>query len=463
MSYQNKLIGVLFLCLLPYLILFAYCHPSGDDFSYAILGSNQGLLPALIDEYNLWNGRFFSNIFVLKNPLIFRDSWLLVYRMSLFGFFVFTILSVFNFFHYFLQKIINRRLILIITLFFMLLNLFQMPILSEGTYWYTGVVTYQLANCFTLFYFIGLYRFSSMKIGWQKTLAFFILCISIILLAGFNEVEMLLLVALHMLILFIQWKNKLSNKSWFLGFLISSIFAFCIVYFAPGNKVREAYFIDESHRFIYSMFQTSLQMIRFTFYWIFSGVIILVSLTYLSFNQYVDSIYKLLSVHFFINRWIALCALFGVLFLAIFPAYWSTGIMGQHRTVNMAYFYFIILWFINITLWRDSILKLKFISNFSFKKYALILSIILVSFTNNSFSAWKDLLSQDVVSFNNQLNSRYLLLDSMDVKNTKIEVLPVLTKKPKSIFIYDISSDPKYFPNTCYKTYWNLKAFIIAK
>ena len=72
MSYQNKLIGVLFLCLLPYLILFFYCHPSGDDFSYAVLGTNQDLFSALIDEYNLWNGRFFSNFFVLKSPLEFE-------------------------------------------------------------------------------------------------------------------------------------------------------------------------------------------------------------------------------------------------------------------------------------------------------------------------------------------------------------------------------------------------------
>ena len=97
MSYQNKLIGVLILCLLPYFLLFAYCHPSGDDFSYAILGSKQGLFPALIDEYNLWNGRYFSNVFVLKNPLIFRNSWLSIYRISLFGIFLSTIISIFCF------------------------------------------------------------------------------------------------------------------------------------------------------------------------------------------------------------------------------------------------------------------------------------------------------------------------------------------------------------------------------
>jgi hypothetical protein len=463
MSYPNKLIGVLFFCLLPYLILFAYCHPSGDDFSYAILGTNQHLIPALIDEYNLWNGRFFSNVFVLKNPLIFKDSWLWIYRLTLFGIFSSSIISVFCFLYYFFNKLLHRRLIVLITLLFMLLNLFQMPILSEGTYWYTGVVTYQLANCFTLFYFIGLHRFTTIQKGWYKTFYFFILSIFTILLAGFNEVEMLLLVAFHFLVLLIQWKNNLPNRIWFLGLFITTLIGFCLVYFAPGNKIREAYFTNESHRFMYSLFQTSLQIVRFTFHWLISGVLILLSLIYLSYNQLIDFIFKLIRFHFYINRWIALLALFGVLFLAIFPAYWSTGIMGQHRTVNMAYFYFIIIWFINITLWRDAFLKCKFLSFFRYKKYAFTLSVLLIGFSNNSLLAWKDLLSNDVEIFDRQLDSRYLLLDSMDKKSDSIQVLPLLTKKPKSIFIYDISSDPKYFPNTCYRTYWNLKAFIVAK
>ena len=45
----------------------------------------------------------------------------------------------------------------------------------------------------------------------------------------------------------------------------------------------------------------------------------------------------------------------------------------------------------------------------------------------------------------------------------KIQKIPVLNIKPKSIFIYDISCDPKYFPNTCYKTYWDLESYLIAK
>jgi len=463
MSYQNKLVGVLIFCLLPYFLLFAYCHPSGDDFSYAILGSKQGIFPALIDEYNLWNGRYFSNVFVLKNPLIFRNSWLSIYRICLLGIFLSTIISIFLFLNYFFKKVLNRRAILIITLLFILLNLFQMPVLSEGTYWYTGVVTYQLANCFTLVYFIGLHHFSLCKNGLSKILLFIILFFSILLLAGFNEVEMLLLVAFHVLIVVIQWRNKLANRAWFFGFLIASLIGFCLVYFAPGNKVREAYFIGESHRLGYSVLQTFLQMIRFSFDWTFNGVLILLSYIYLSFSQFVVFFSNLLRKHFFVNRWIAFITLIGVLFLSIFPAYWSTGILGQHRTVNVAYFYFIILWFINLTVWSDVFINAEIFGNVQIKKIALIVSILYIGFSNNSFTAWKDLISHDANNFNMQLNNRYLLLDNMDKNMNKIQTIPILNIKPKSIFIYDISCDPKYFPNTCYKTYWHLESYLIAK
>ena len=113
MSYQNKLIGVLAICLLPYMILFAYCHPSGDDFSYAVLGTKPPFLSAFLDEYNLWNGRYTSNIFVLKNPLIVHHSWIWLYRSTLLAIFVFSACSLYFFFYYFLRTFLNPIWILV--------------------------------------------------------------------------------------------------------------------------------------------------------------------------------------------------------------------------------------------------------------------------------------------------------------------------------------------------------------
>ncbi len=463
MSYQNKLIGVLVIALLPYIILICFCHPSGDDFSYAFLGTKKDLYSALLDEYNLWNGRYTSNVFVLKNPLIFKDSWIWWYRFSIVGLLLFGLLSSYLFFRYFLNDSTSRSSIIFISLLFLLINLFQMPILSEGTYWYTGVVTYQLANSFTLLYLIGLHRFLVIRHGFLKFLTFIGLCLSILLIAGFNEVIMLLMLVFHGLLLVIHFQLNTINRFWFIGLFLASFFGFCIVYFAPGNKLREDYFIGESHLLGHSLFYTGLQIIRFCFVWLSSGVLILLSLVYLSVHRKLLISNKLFRNQFYINKWISLVALGAVLFIAIFPAYWSTGILGQHRTVNTAYFYFILLWFVNLSLWCNTPFFQKISVSDTLSKYSLLASIIIITFTYNSYTSWKDIYTSEASKFDKSLIKRYEILDTIPKSSFQLQQLPALKNKPASIFLYDINNDPHYFPNTCYKFYWKLNAYIISK
>lgn len=463
MSYQNKLIGVLCLVLLPYFILIGFCHPSGDDFSYAVLGAKQDLFSALLDEYKLWNGRFTSNVFVLKNPLVYKNSWLSIYRFSIAGILLFGLFSSFLFFYYFLKEFITTSWIIVITLLFLVLNLFQMPNLSEGTYWYTGLVTYQLANSFTLLYFVGLHQFTKIKISLTRLLSFICLCVSIILIAGFNEIIMLIMLVFHFLIAALHFQRKSTSGLWFFGFFLASLLGFLIVYFAPGNKIREAYFIGESHRLGHSLVYTLLQIIRFVIDWLSSGVLVLLSLIYLFLLKRFQPIYKIFQNQFYMNKWISLIALFLVVFLAIFPAYWSTGIMGQHRTVNTAYFFFILLWFVNLSLWSETSLFQKLQISSKLKNYAVSASFLILAFTNNSFTAWKDLLTKDAIMFDRALKERYHRLNTIPVQGIQIQGIEPLIIKPRSLFIYDITNDPNYFPNTCYKSYWKLKGYIIAK
>jgi hypothetical protein len=61
--------GIIFLLCIPFLYLTFFIHPSGDDYTYAFLELKSSFYKAYLDEYFLWNGRFISNLFVLKNPL----------------------------------------------------------------------------------------------------------------------------------------------------------------------------------------------------------------------------------------------------------------------------------------------------------------------------------------------------------------------------------------------------------
>jgi len=61
------------------------------------------------------------------------------------------------------------------------------------------------------------------------------------------------------------------------------------------------------------------------------------------------------------------------------------------------------------------------------------------------------------------LKQRYNRLNAIPKSVNQLQELSELAIKPRSIFIYDITKDPKYFPNTCYKSYWKLKSYIISK
>ena len=76
--------ALLALALARYIILAFYVHPFADDFSYAVAGMRTELLPRLWDEYNLWNGRWFSNIMVLRGPLAVSYTHLDVYKRQSF-------------------------------------------------------------------------------------------------------------------------------------------------------------------------------------------------------------------------------------------------------------------------------------------------------------------------------------------------------------------------------------------
>ncbi len=449
---------------LPFILLFSYIHPAGDDFTYAFLGTKLDLYKAWMDEYNLWNGRYFSNLLVLRNPLYFTHIGLIAYRITLFLLHVSLLFSLFYFFKTILSKIYSFSTCLFLVLLFNIVYLSKIPTLSEGVYWYTGVVTYQLGIIFVLIYSSLLYNYTVEKyIFGNKYLHVISLLFFILAIIGSNEVLMLLLLYFNALLAFISYKNKKKQLKLLVILLALSFVAALIVYFAPGNKVREEYFIGVSHRFWYSVFLSLVQCLRFGFEWLNNGVIIMLSILYIPLNAKLTKHTFLFKNNFFLTPWISSLSLVALIFCCVFPAYWSTGIMGQHRTVNVAYFFFIILWFINLSIWINTFPTLF---NHIHLKHTLLLSflcILMIVTTRNSRGVMEDISSGNCSAFNQELKQRYSRLNRINPNSNKAIYLDTLTAKPVSIFIYDIRNDPKYFPNLGYQRYWNLKVGVYSK
>ena len=46
-----------------------FCHPSADDFTYAVLAENDDFIKTVLNERYRWNGRYISNFIILNSPL----------------------------------------------------------------------------------------------------------------------------------------------------------------------------------------------------------------------------------------------------------------------------------------------------------------------------------------------------------------------------------------------------------
>jgi hypothetical protein len=255
---------------------------------------------------------------------------------------------------------------------------------------------------------------------------------------GSNEVLAIWCVLITCVVSFLQTRIKTE-------FLLA-LLLFGIVYFAPGNQIRMSHF-DNTHNLIYSATMTVMQMLRFTFYWFFSisnlfFVALLIALKP-SINEFLKKGIEKPPVLLLLFMYTLL------LFTSIFPAYWSTGMMGQHRTVNLAYQFFLIL---------ELLLILQ--TGFSFSvsnrvKYSVVFMLIFSLLTSGNIGIIiSDFSSGRTLGFYVQNNQRI-----EDFKKKKeLTCIPKITSIPKSFVNYEITSDSTNWKNTSYKDFYYLSA-----
>ncbi len=445
-THKRELLVFIFLilALLPYLYVSIYTNPIADDFTYAFKGKSESLIKTLIGEYLNWNGRYTSNVFVLLNPIVFGCFW--GYKVTpifiIFALF-FSILFLFSTITEKKFKVLQRW---IISLVLTLLYLYQMPIISEGIYWYTGAVTYQLGSVLFLIYLSLLILFFRKKFILNKRLIhLFILALLIAVTIGFNEIIMIVMFILSIYIWVIFKQNK-TKKHKYLTFILICTIIFCsIVFFAPGNSGRESHFTI-NHHFLNSLLSSFAQTIRFSLDWVSSLPLILLSILYYKVNKKLSTQLIIFSKSFYLTPIISVFTLFLLVFIGSFPAYWATGILGQHRTMNVSYLLFILMWFINLTVIYN---KFEF-PKIKELKYCKIIFFILIYFslifTKNSYNLIYDLKTYKCQDYNSQMQDRYSIIKN----STDTAYFELIKRKPKTLFVLDITDNPKNWQNKGY-------------
>ncbi len=459
-KYMWLLIASLITLFVPYIYICQYAMPFADDFVYGFRGKKYAVLQESVKEYFNWSGRYTANVLDFLNPLSFNSF--IVYKLVPVVVICFTVLSWFIFIHVLFGNHLNKKFQTIISLFLSLLFVYQMPILSEGIYWYTGAVTYQIGNVSVLVYIslIGL-LFQERFLFKNKLFHFFILSILLIACIGFNEILMLALASFAVVSLIIVHKNGLAHKPFFIYLLVMTFIFSCILFFAPGTDAR-AELTFNNHRFFSSVFFAAAQTIRFFLEWTSSLPLLLLSVLYYYLNKKLVAENRLFAVSFYLSPLYSSMFLFYIIFIAVFPPYWATGILGQHRTLNVAYWLFIILWFINLTVcfnaYKEKLKGIKPLQK-QFHTGLIITIIIALAFSKNGYDVITDIFYGKARAYEEQMSDRYHLLQS---GADTIYFDPVVDP-PKTLFLYEVSGDPANWINRCYNLYFECENKQIIK
>lgn len=292
-----------------------FAFPAADDYCYALMHDKFGFF--MREEYLMTNGRWASTFFL--QPAYFFVEHISAYRIMPLVWLILSTLAFYSFlksFHIKLYSIKNIHTALLLSLLFFYLA----PSLSNAMFWYTGAVNYILPVIIFLFsWSLMKYSIRNMKIyGIISAYAL------IFIASSFNEVALIT-------VPFLSWwlfRKELKRHTIIMG--LTFAFAAAIFYFSPGNLNRSSAFsVDFFSAQMY--FSMGLQFLRFSFIFLFLNPLVwLILFIYFSKEKQREFIPRFLFPLF-------------VLIPAIALPYFGTGILGQHRTINYAFFIFLIL------------------------------------------------------------------------------------------------------------------------
>jgi hypothetical protein len=440
----------------PFLAACLFVHPMADDFIYAS-NARFGFWSAWLREYTGWNGRYASNALVLGGPLTF--GWIEGYRVAAAVMILCTVLAVYLFVRALSAGGLTRRDALACALTLAALSLSQTPSIGEDIYWYTSAATYHAPFVIALLHFTLVIRYLHRQhrtVGDRLNLALAIVLLAVLI--GFNEVVMVMMLALYGALLTWSLLDDRRPRMLFGGLFAVTGLCALLVLLSPGNGTRQSMF-PAHYQLVRSAGMSALQTLRFAVDWASSGSLLLATALVAPVAA------KLWGRHAEDPRgitqglWLAAAGLLLVVPISVFPAYWETGILGQHRTVNVAHFVFLMVWFIAMSLWMASGgTRASALRSFG-HEWRLQLALMLVvalALTHNSYSLGLDFFEGRFTAFDREMKARERTLAACRDAAEPTCAIAAIHAKPASFFILDVSANPQDWVNVAYARYFRL-------
>lgn len=404
---KRLLLLALLLSVVPFLLLTIFSHPAHDDFNFAIRVFKNGFIATQRDFYLGWTGRYFATAISSLTPLTFGGfvAYKAVGSLAI----LLTFVSILSLVDAWAKSNVARIDKLIAAAFLTALFSNQTPDVTEAYFWMTGASYYTLGCILTLFFFATATKTSDKSPGFN-VISSVASCLLIIAIVGSNETLMVILLLAVLPITIKKWIDKKADRRMWVIYTAIAITCAAVVIAAPGNAVRGGYFPGK-HRFFFSLGMSLLQESRFLLTWLFNPAFIMGTIFFIPVAGELSEKTKILRqvrVHpLLISLWLLI-----MVFAGFFPAYWSTGLLGQHRTVNEVWLFFMIGWFVNILIWVNYLKQERGLRPFpSLPKYAYIIGVPLLLFSlfslNNTRAAIADLVSLRAYHYDIAVKQRY--------------------------------------------------------
>lgn len=429
-SLRRWLLLVAAFSMVPFVWLAAYAHPVADDYCYAAKSAGQALWAWSRGEWLYWNGRYASNLIMAHGPLSGNGPYLPWYRLVPPLLMALTWAGLACLVRRASQYKMPNAHTALAALVLLVVYMNIMPDLGEGFYWFTGAVTYQLGSILLLFHLALLIPQS----GSPSALRLLSGLVLAVVIVGMSEIHMLLMLCLHTALLGLALYRRKQVAAALL-LLAATTGGAALMYLAPGNTVRGAMFAG-THELGRSLGMSFLQTLRFSTKWLLSPALLSAGLLYLPVHgwlrTHVPAFARLLGMPW----WPAALLPFLLIMATTFPAYWNTGLLGQHRTINVAALFFVPLTVFNLALWLERWPRGAYWAAMN-GRWAVVLAFLSFNLTGNGLAAYTDLLGGSAMEYDRVLAAREELVERAAAEPKAVVEFRRLAAPPRTLPSYE--------------------------
>ncbi len=461
------------LAVVPLLCLSFFNHPSAaDDYCFADTAVRYGFWPAQGYYYNGWTGRYFSNMLVHANPLVW--DWYGGFRLIPALAVTALISSLFTLVSELLRgESFRTRLLSTGVLFFLIVLALQSVV--EAFFWTAAIATYTVPTVLTIYLLAVMLRWYRQPTNWEKRLtvvwAGFLVFASI----GSGETNLILLLLLLLTIAGYRLVFQRTFDPFLIFLVVVALVSTWLLFRAPGNAVRMGG-NPNSGDLVTSLGASFGWLARSVGEWLLKTPILPLSVLFWPMARRIARPGSPNAHLFDLPAGLLTVVYVGLLAATIFPSYYGIGLPPFARTMNVLFIFFTLGWFFVLTVWaaarsrsgvpadaverrsQTSVL-LTGLRPLSLPVLALtgIWFIGSIAFSTSLKQLYTDLLGGRAAQYDREMSERHRLLQS---PADTLRLAPI-SVYPPSLFVEDIRPERTHWWNRCQSGYYGHKAIIL--